>query len=84
MIEPFEVVYVSRRRNKGSYHRAAARFGVRLVWTACTKLRLDDCDQLLEVTAVLTNEPCRRCFPLRGRRQRILDQLAEVDVEGVA
>ena len=83
MTEPLPLVYTIPTRPRGSYHRAGSIYtthhGTR---TACAKLELDTLTETSEISAVLTHEPCHYCFPLwRGRRQTILNQLAEFSLE---
>lgn len=82
MIEPLDVVYVSKLANyQNAYHRARpSRAGIH-VDTSCGRLLLMDCDELPEIHAVTTREPCKRCFIIRGRRQRILNQITVAGIE---
>lgn len=81
MTEPYDTVYVSQAatRRIGSYHRAD-RNGFP-VETFCGRLQLIDCAHVPEIEAALKHEPCLRCFPVRGRRQRILNEIVVAGVE---
>jgi hypothetical protein len=76
MIEPLDTVWISKltsSKRRSAYHRPDRDHAVLQVTTRCGKLQLMDCKAVPEVQAALHHEPCLRCFPVRGRRQRILD-----------
>jgi cytosine/adenosine deaminase-related metal-dependent hydrolase len=83
MIGALARVHISTNLRKGSYHRAGDyhqdHHGT---LTHCGKLDLDHTEEIPETQAVLTHNPCHHCFPLwRGRRQDILNQLADTPIE---
>ena len=74
MVEPLDTVYISKlATSQNAYHRPDRAHAVFQVSTNCGRLLLMDCDSMPEIEAALIREPCRRCFTVRGRRQRILD-----------
>ena len=76
MIEPYDVVYISKfdsSQRRARYHRPDRENAIVQVATRCNRLHLMDCQAMPEVEAALKHEPCLPCFPVRGRRQRILD-----------